>query len=159
VDWSSDAWDRFVVEDPLGCCPPSVRFLALDDERYRLLWRKERKERRPSEDVDAGSDHSNNQNVVSFDAIVFNFAVNESKAKAFASEMLTSTGRLLAPVNIQQDYWLKQEYRVYDATGTTLWKASVIDSWDVQFQPDVTQDSCQGIWCSPFNGFQKLSNK
>jgi len=140
VDWSADAWDRFVIEDPLGYCPLSVHFHVMDDERYRQQWQR------------IGGKDSNNL----FDFILYNFAVNDSKARDTAAEMLVpGSGRLLAPVNIQSDYWLKQEYRIYDSTSQVLWKAAEIGAWSVQFQPDVTQDSCQGIWCAPFNGFKK----
>ena len=87
--------------------------------------------------------------------IVFNFGVNDSKAKAYAKTMLQPDGRLLAPVNIKADYWMKQAFKVYDSQGTLLWTANDIGAWSVQFQPDVTQDTCQGIWCAPYNGFQK----
>jgi len=50
--------------------------------------------------------------------------VNSGKAEYYAKNLLKrnnggddgqrSSSRLLAPVNRQQDYWLKQEYRVYD---------------------------------------------
>mmetsp|Transcript_2111 Transcript_2111/g.2838 ORF Transcript_2111/g.2838 Transcript_2111/m.2838 type:complete len:300 (+) Transcript_2111:259-1158(+) len=139
VDWSGSAWDRFVVNDPIGNCPSSVKFFELDDERFKAYWQKERMQ--------------------TYDAIVFNFAVNEDKAKAFASELLTDqNSRLLAPVNTQKDYWLKQTYKCYDKEGTLLWQTNDVGAWSVQFQPDVTQDTCQGIWCAPFNGFKKMSS-
>ncbi len=91
-----------------------------------------------------------------FDVIVFNFAVNESKAKQFARELLDkSHGRLLAPINTMNDYWLKQTYKVMDSDGNVVWSAADVGAWSVQFQPDVTQDTCSGVWCAPFNGFQK----
>lgn len=136
LDWSGSAWDRFVIDDVEGYCPPSVKFYELDDERFRVLWRKDRLER--------------------YDTIVFNFAVNDSKAREFAAEMLNDNGHLLAPVNTQQDYWLKQAYKCYDRTGNILWQTTDVGAWSVQFQPDVTQDTCQGIWCAPFNGFKKM---
>eukprot|EP00816_Leptocylindrus_hargravesii_P003363 CAMPEP_0196808210 /NCGR_PEP_ID=MMETSP1362-20130617/8202_1 /TAXON_ID=163516 /ORGANISM="Leptocylindrus danicus, Strain CCMP1856" /LENGTH=350 /DNA_ID=CAMNT_0042182457 /DNA_START=130 /DNA_END=1182 /DNA_ORIENTATION=+ len=136
VDWSASAWDRFVVEDAGGYSPPSVTFYELDDERFRSLWRRDKLER--------------------YDSIVFNFAVNDSKAREFAAEMLNTNGHLLAPVNMQQDYWLKQAYKCYDKDGNILWQTTDVGAWSVQFQPDVTQDTCQGIWCAPFNGFKKM---
>lgn len=135
LDWSGKAWGRFVVDDPDGNCPPSVTFYELDDERYLDVWR--------------ASDRRK------FDVIAFNFAVNEPKARSFASELLADDGRLLAPVNTQRDYWLKQTYKVFDHAGSVLWSANDVGAWSVQFQPDVTQDTCQGIWCAQFNGFQK----
>ena len=160
VDWSADAWRKFVEEDydenTVGDTRGGVRFWEMDDESFLERWRD--------------FNYLNNGQVLSslkqqnrkqvpasgkYDAIVYNFAVNESKAKSMASELLTDTGKLLAPVNVQNDYWLKQTYQVYDKTGTLLWQAGDIGAWSVQFQPDVTQDTCQGIWCAPFNGFQK----
>jgi len=139
LDWSGAAWNEYVVEDPSGYCPPSVTFWELDDERFLDKWRE----------------RSNGGNGM-FDVIVFNFAVNESKAALFAKELLNKQhGRLLAPINTSNDYWLKQTYRVMDGKGDVLWSAADVGAWSVQFQPDVTQDTCSGIWCAPFNGFQK----
>uniref|UniRef100_A0A7S0BZW0 Methyltransferase domain-containing protein n=1 Tax=Proboscia inermis TaxID=420281 RepID=A0A7S0BZW0_9STRA len=137
IDWSAAAWDRYVTDDPTARCPPSVKFYEVDDERYRAMWRS--------------------KNLPKFDAVVFNFAVNDAKAKSFAKEMLAENGRLLAPVNERNDYWLKQAFRCYDTKGDIVFSgASDIGAWSVQFQPDVTQDTCQGIWCSQYNGFQKM---
>jgi len=120
-----------------GKVPKGVVFTPLDDERFvdeRL--RPEKMEK--------------------FDAIVFNFGINESKAIKYAKEFLNpDVGRLLAPVNVKPDYWMKQSFKVYDAEGNVLWTADDVGAWSVQFQPDVTQDTCQGIWCAQFNGFQK----
>ena len=137
VDWSGKAWERFVVEDPTASCPSSVNFYELDDERYVDMWRS--------------------QGSRSFDTIVFNFGINERKAVQFAKELLEpENGRLLAPVNVQNDYWLKQVYKVYDGEGSVVKVLGQdIGAWAVQFQPDVTQDTCQGIWCAQFNGFQR----
>jgi hypothetical protein len=90
-----------------------------------------------------------------YDIIAFNFAVNPDKAVTFATTMLQPHGLLLAPINTQQDYWLKQTYQLLNGQGHVLWSANDVGAWSVQFQPDVTQDTCQGIWCAPFNGFQK----
>lgn len=160
VDWSGDAWRKFVEEDEeentKGDIKGGVRFWEMDDERFVERWR-DFNNLNNSQSL-SSSKQPNIKRVPAkgkYDAIVFNFAVNESKAKSMASEMLTDTGKLLAPVNVQNDYWLKQTYQVYDKAGTLLWQAGDIGAWSVQFQPDVTQDSCQGIWCAPFNGFQK----
>lgn len=137
IDWSATAWKTYVVDDESGYCPPSVRFYELDDERYFDQW-------------------SSSSNKQLFDVIIFNFAVNESKAKLFATELLNKQhGRLLAPINTSNDYWLKQTYQVLDGAGRVLWSAVDVGAWSVQFQPDVTQETCSGIWCAPFNGFQK----
>jgi hypothetical protein len=133
VDWSSQAWEDNVMQEKL---PFGVRFTALDDERFvQNVWKKGQMEK--------------------FDVIVFNFGINERKAKVYAQEMLVEDGRLFAPVNVQSDYWLKQAFKVYDVRGNVLWSVNDVGAWSVQFQPDVTQDTCQGIWCAPFNGFQK----
>ena len=131
LDWSSDAWNNNVLR-----CPDSVHFYQVDDERFLRQWRQD--------------EHSER-----YDAIVFNFAINARKAVQFATELLNENGVLLAPVNVQDDYWMKQTYRLLDAHGKILWSASDVGAWAVQFQPDVTQDTCQGIWCPPYNGFRK----
>jgi len=133
LDWSGDAWDLNVVQN--GYCPPSVQFYELDDERFYKLWK--------------------NQKMEKYDVIVFNFAVNKNKAFKFAKELLKEDGLLLAPINTQTDYWLKQTYVLLTAEGKILWTANDVGAWSVQFQPDVTQDTCQGIWCPPYNGFKK----
>jgi len=146
LDWSGEAWTRYVVEDPMGYCPEGVRFYELDDERYLDQWRG------ASSDTKSGGGGDKQL----FDIIVFNFAVNEAKAQQFAKELLNKQhGRLLAPINTSNDYWLKQTYQVIDSEGKVLWSAVDVGAWSVQFQPDVTQDTCSGIWCAPFNGFQK----
>mmetsp|Transcript_14411 Transcript_14411/g.33520 ORF Transcript_14411/g.33520 Transcript_14411/m.33520 type:complete len:305 (-) Transcript_14411:197-1111(-) len=134
VDWSGDAWRKNVVDG--GYCPPSVNFYELDDERFVEKWKKE--------------------NFEKYDIVAFNFAVNRGKALYFCNTLLKEGGLLLAPINTQDDYWLKQTYQLLDADGKVVWSATDVGAWSVQFQPDVTQDTCQGVWCSPFNGFQKL---
>ena len=79
-----------MTDDPTARCPPSVKFYEHYDERYRAMWRT--------------------KNLSKFDAVVFNFAVNDVKAKSFAKEMLAENGRLLAPVNERNDYWLNQVF-------------------------------------------------
>jgi protein-L-isoaspartate O-methyltransferase len=119
-----------------------VHFYELDDERYLDLWRSKHQNSKEEEGL--------------FDAIVFNFAVNESKAKLFATQLLNKKhGILLAPINAMNDYWLKQNYKVINGEGNVLWTTADVGAWSVQFQPDVTQDTCSGVWCAPFNGFQK----
>lgn len=141
LDWSGSAWEKYIVEDPSGYCPSSVSFYELDDERYLDKWRQK---------------YTSNQPGGKFDVIIFNFAVNDSKAALFAKELLNEKhGRLLAPINTSNDYWLKQTYKVMNSKGDVLWDAIDVGAWSVQFQPDVTQDTCSGIWCAPFNGFQK----
>lgn len=155
VDWSPTAWDKYVVDDLMGRCPPGVRFYAMDDERYldqcKKIWQKGTNKR--------NNDDDNNDENVPFDVVVFNFAVNKSKALRFATTLLNKEhGRLLAPINSSDNYWMNQTYTVMDGMGNVLWSAEDVGAWSVQFQPDVTQDSCSGIWCSPFNGFQKMKD-
>ncbi|VEU38441.1 unnamed protein product [Pseudo-nitzschia multistriata] len=135
IDWSGEAWRINVVEG--GYCPPTVNFYELDDERFvETVWKEEHLEK--------------------YDIIAFNFAVNRQKALYFCRNLLKPDGLLLAPVNAQTDYWLKQTYQLLNANGEVVWSTIDVGAWSVQFQPDVTQDTCQGIWCSPFNGFQKM---
>lgn len=141
VDWSGTAWRLNVVEN--GSCPPTVHFFELDDERFLKQWQQQQQQNQ-QENTSAR-----------YDAIVFNFAVNRRKAVYFAKELLKDGGILLAPINTQNDYWFKQIYTLMDSSGKTLWVANDVGAWSVLFQPDVTQDTCQGIWCAPFNGFQK----
>ena len=138
VDWSGDAWKLNVVDDQDGHCPNSVKFYEMDDERFiETIWKTK-------------------LNQPKYDIIAFNFAVNRDKAMYFCKSLLKSnTGLLLAPINTQTDYWLKQTYVLLDSSGSIVWSANDVGAWSVQFQPDVTQDTCQGIWCAPYNGFQK----
>jgi SAM-dependent methyltransferase len=136
VDWSGSAWEANVVEG--GYCPPSVNFYELDDERFYNVWKEKQ--------------------LPKYDIIAFNFGVNKDKALFFCKNLLEPNGLLLAPINTQKDYWLKQTYQLLDASGNATWSANDVGAWAVQFQPDVTAETCQGIWCAPFNGFVKLKN-
>ena len=42
-----------------------------------------------------------------YDPIAFNYAINNDKSRKL---LVPGTGRLLAPINNQQDYWLQQTY-------------------------------------------------
>ncbi|GMI31075.1 hypothetical protein TeGR_g1278 [Tetraparma gracilis] len=126
LDWSRAAWDSYARPSP------NVTFYEYDDERFFRNFPSSR-----------------------FDLIVFNFAVNEAKALSAARDHLTPSGRLLAPVNLRADYWLSQQLRLYERSGALLYNASRVGAWDVLFQPDVTQDTCQGIWCKAFNGWER----
>jgi protein-L-isoaspartate O-methyltransferase len=108
----------------------------LDDERFVAEWKK--------------------SGLPKYDIIAFNFAVNRDKAQYFCQNLLKPGGLLLAPINTQKDYWLKQTYQLLDSEGRVAWSANDVGAWAVQFQPDVTADTCQGVWCAPYNGFQKL---
>lgn len=145
VDWTQEAWDSYVTQQP-----NSVTFYEMDADTFReTIWRK--------------------QSLPPYDAIVFNFAVNESKAISFAKELLLDSSSqsssssssnnsvLLAPVNTQRDYWMKQSYKLYDSKGDLVRAiGDNVDAWSVQFQPDVSENTCvSSIWCPPFNGFKK----
>ena len=110
VDWSGEAWQLNVVEG--GYCPPSVKFYELDDERFLLEWKKQGLDR--------------------YDIIAFNFAVNRRKALYFCQNLLKPDGLLLAPINTQNDYWLKQTYQLLDAEGRVVWSANDVGAWSVQ---------------------------
>ena len=173
VDWSGTAWDENVVS-----CPPTVTFHEMDDERFFANQRKQNPNRK-------------------YEVIVYNFAINLDKAVRVAKEYLDpelDSARLLAPANVQKDYWYKQTYYLINQKGEIKWnsnpdvggrscllhlawcllltnnskltlrytilvhasnKIHSFVAWSVQFQPDVTEDTCQGIWCPPYNGFVK----
>ncbi len=134
IDWSGEAWQVNVVE--AGHCAPYVHFYQLDDERFLRLWRERQLPR--------------------YDVISFNFAINLDKAMEFLELLQEPGGLLLAPVNVHRDYWLKQDYQLYGQDGKLRWSSSDVGAWSVLFQPDVTSETCQGIWCPQFNGFQRL---
>ena len=135
IDWSGTAWETNVVEG--GYCPPTVKFYELDDERFVQLWKKE--------------------GLQKYDIIAFNFAINKDKAIFFCKELLKPDGILLAPINTQRDYWLKQTYQLLDAEGQVSWSASDVGAWSVQFQPDVTNDNCQVCSSNNIRGGKRFS--
>jgi len=138
VDWSGTAWNANVAE-----CPASIQFYEMDDERFFALQQQQQ------ENQDAAKKL--------YQVIVYNFAINLDKAIRVAKEYLDPTlenARMLVPANAQKDYWYKQTYYVIDAKGDIIYKSKPdIGAWSVQFQPDVTADTCQGPWCPPYNGF------
>jgi hypothetical protein len=100
----------------------------------------------------SSSSSSSSADDFKFDAIVFNYACNSGKAEFFARNLLKPGGRLLAPCNRDDDYWLKQEYRVLDSDGAVVWRAGEVGAWDVVFQPDMTEESCRAVrWCPETN--------
>ena len=134
VDWSCSAWNDNVVS-----CPPSVKFYEMDDERF------------------FASQKGNGQSP-KYQIIVYNFAINLDKAirvaKEYLDPALENNARLLAPANAQKDYWYKQTYYLINGQGEIVWNSKPdVGAWSVQFQPDVTSETCQGIWCPPYNGF------
>uniref|UniRef100_A0A8J9X490 Uncharacterized protein n=1 Tax=Phaeodactylum tricornutum TaxID=2850 RepID=A0A8J9X490_PHATR len=152
VDWSADAWDANVVAP----VPESVKFYQASDQAFfdRLdEGRRQQPERKPtSQDANEPSLQTR-RDAYSYDVIVYNFAVNPQKAIKVAKQRLKPDGLLLAPVNDKADYWYKQSYWVVDASGTVVWTSRPeVGAWSVQFQPDVTSDTCTGI-CGSFNGF------
>jgi protein-L-isoaspartate O-methyltransferase len=135
VDWSRAAWDASVTQELY--VGQSVSFYEMDDMSFFSAF-----------PAGKGNDESH------FDAIVYNFAVNQEKAVWVAQHFLTPGGVLLAPCNDSTDYWYKQSYVLLDHMGATLWKSGAsVGAWYVQFQPDVTSPNCTGIWCGNFNGF------
>jgi len=135
VDWSDEAWKISVVTP----VPGTVRFYARDDDAFFR-----------DHPGDGGGDDA------CYDVIVYNFAVNADKATRVATRHLCDRpgSVLLAPVNDAADYWYKQSYVELDAAGRIVWKsAPEVGAWSVQFQPDVTSDTCVGIWCGAYNGY------
>jgi SAM-dependent methyltransferase len=144
VDWSADAWDANVVAP----VPESVKFYQASDQAFfdRLdEGRRQQPERKPtSQDANEPSLQTR-RDAYSYDVIVYNFAVNPQKAIKVAKQRLKPDGLLLAPVNDKADYWYKQSYWVVDASGTVVWTSRPeVGAWSVQFQPDVTSDTCTG---------------
>jgi len=137
VDWSDAAWKSNVIE-PI---PESVRFYAMDDDAFFRVTKDK---------SDGGC---------GYDAIVYNFAVNAEKASRVARTYLCEDNPdavLLAPVNDARDYWYKQSYLLLDRRGQVLWKSPPdVGAWSVQFQPDVTSETCVGPWCRSFNGYHE----
>jgi 2-polyprenyl-3-methyl-5-hydroxy-6-metoxy-1,4-benzoquinol methylase len=132
VDWSGDAWNDYVES-----CPASVHFYEMADDPFFRLAQE--------------------QHFPKYDVICYNFAVNPQKVVQVAKTLLKpETGLLLAPVNDRADYWYKQSYWLLDSSGSITYKSTAeVGAWSVQFQPDVTADTCTGIWCGGFNGFNK----
>ena len=79
--------------------------------------------------------------------MVLNYAVNLEKAARLAKQLLAPGGRMLAPTNLERDYWFDQKYVLLDAAGAVRWERRTLGSYDVLFQPDFTSDTCQGQWC------------
>ena len=129
VDPSRVAWDKYVGESTSA--GGGVVFYQNSDEGYV----DGRKEGEPL-----------------FDLVLVNFAINAEKALSLAQTLLTPDGRLLAPVNQQRDYWFRQEYRQLDKTGKVLWSTASSGGWQITFQPDFAEPSCQGQWCPQFRG-------
>jgi SAM-dependent methyltransferase len=131
VDWSGDAWRANVVQ-----CPTTVQFYEMDDDTFFTLPQP--------------YDHPKKK----YDIICYNFAINPSKAVQVAQHHLTDTGILFAPINEKPEYWYKQTYYTLNAQGQVLQKSTPdVGAWSIQFQPDVTSESCTGIWCGTTNGF------
>ena len=137
VDPSRLAWDAFAAGNRL---PPSIMFEHASDEQYVAGWEKRREKGGQS-----GDDEERK-----FDLVVLNYAVNHDKAVRFAKLLLTPGGHLLAPTNVQENYWFSQQYEFMDADGKVLWTKGTLGSYAVLFQPDYTSASCQGQWCPQF---------
>lgn len=143
IDWSGTAWNENVVE-----IPATVQFYEMDDERF-FAYSQQQQQQQNEQHMPKKKYH----------VIVYNFAINLDKAVRVAKEYLDPTlenARLLVPANAQKDYWYKQSYYLIDVKGDIVWKSKPdVGAWSVQFQPDVTSDTCQGPWCPPYNGFVK----
>lgn len=143
IDWSADAWEDNVIS-----IPESVRFYAMADDVFFQRLQRLAKDQLPS-------DPKASDMITQYSVICYNFAVNFRKAERVAQQHLTEDGILLAPVNDKADYWYKQSYYILNKQGKILWKsAPEVGAWSVQFQPDVTSDTCTGIWCRGFNSFR-----
>ena len=138
VDWSADAWKSNVVESP-----PSVRFYELDDDSFFTMQKS-----------------TSGGLITKYQVICYNFAVNPNKAIGVAREHLAADGVLFAPINDRPEYWYKQTYYVLNTRGEVLKKSDAeVGAWSVQFQPDVTSNTCSGIWCGDMNGFNQKRAK
>mmetsp|Transcript_28508 Transcript_28508/g.55481 ORF Transcript_28508/g.55481 Transcript_28508/m.55481 type:complete len:370 (+) Transcript_28508:1-1110(+) len=132
VDQSREAWDSYVVR-----LPSSVSFLHLTDDQY--LKQFQTVNQHEVETATGGGEEFSAR----FDAVCINYAINLEKAKYLASILLKpNTGKLLAPVNDKTDFWFSQSYVVLDQSGSELSRKA-----EFLFQPDVTENSCQGVWC------------
>uniref|UniRef100_A0A7S0ND09 Uncharacterized protein n=1 Tax=Phaeocystis antarctica TaxID=33657 RepID=A0A7S0ND09_9EUKA len=138
VDPSRVAWDENVEKDGAVKLPSGVSFAQATDDSY-LSRRARDPEAEP------------------FEMVVVNYAINADKAADFARLLLSPEGNLLAPVNVQRDYWFAQEYRLMNQRGDVLWRKDKVGSWEVTFQPDFTQPTCQGQWCPQFRGADSLT--
>jgi SAM-dependent methyltransferase len=140
VDWSRDAWDAWVLSGSTDASsnsnrvPDTVQFIQATDDDYFAKY------------CPPGQ---------TFDVIVYNFAINPTKAIYVATHYLNKTTKttnnnalLLAPVNESPDYWYKQRYWLLNAQGDILYQSGAdVGAWSVQFQPDVTSSTCTGVWC------------
>ena len=124
VDPSRLAWDKYT-----SILPSGVTFHQASDEQFVSWWLAS--EPQPQR----------------FDLIVLNYAVNKEKASQLAEQLLTAPGRLLAPINLADNYWFDQKYLLLDAKGNTQWERRTLGAYDVLFQPDYTAPTCQGQWC------------
>jgi hypothetical protein len=138
VDPSRVAWDENVEVDGAVALPAGVSFVQATDDSFMARRAK-------------------NSEATPFEMVVVNYAINPDKAAEFARALLTPEGNLLAPVNVQRDYWFAQEYRLMNKRGDVLWRKDKVGSWEVTFQPDFTQPTCQGQWCPQFRGADSLT--
>ena len=123
VDPSRLAWDRYAVSSAL---PSSVTFFHASDEAFLRMRSRARLD--ASNSGGAGGEDASSAALPAFDAlrssfdlVVVNYAINHDKAVAFAKELLVPGGRLLAPTNVQDNYWFDQQYEFMDDGGKVLW--------------------------------------
>ena len=53
----------------------------------------------------------------------------------FPSEVISKSTCAPPLTRLQDDYWLKQEYRAYNDRAQVVWRAGEVGAWDVVFQP------------------------
>ena len=153
VDPSRVAWDKYVAASE--SLPAGIKFEHASDEQYVARRSSEdgrfdlvthRRTREPCLNIMARTPthpHVNTQ-------VIVNYAMNHEKAVRYALQLLAPGGKLLAPTNLQENYWFKQQYELLDEKGEVLWSKGTLWSYDVLFQPDFTSPSCQGQWCPSF---------
>ena len=124
VDPSRLAWDAYAAGESL---PPGIQFEHASDEQYLEKWAATGK--------------------TPYQLVVLNYAVNHDKAARLAKLLLAPGGHLLAPTNVQNDYWFNQQYEFFDDQANVRWTKGTLGSYSVLFQPDFTSASCQGQWC------------
>jgi hypothetical protein len=157
VDWSGDAWRQNVVS-----CPETVQFYEMDDDAFFQSLETTNQEASSQNK----NDHVQQQPHQQYQVICYNFAINPQKAVRVARRYLSSGKNdsggaiLFAPVNDKTDYWYKQTYYAFNNKGEVVSQSgSEVGAFYIQYQPDVNSNSCTGIWCGDFNGYNNNKKK
>ena len=155
VDPSDAAWRKFVTDND-STLPNGLRFFHLSDDAFVAAVKRGRgnvsNNKETNQQQEMGTTEEGKGEIY-YDMVVCNYAINSDKAKALAKDLVKPvTGRLLAPVNAQTDYWFGQEYRLMDSEAKVLWRQDVVSGWSVTFQPDYTAPTCMGQWCPNTRG-------